>query len=354
MHWFPYPYRLILWPLSLLYGALVRVRNLLYLKGILKSTAPSGVRIISVGNITTGGSGKTPVTIHLAERLKAMGIRVAVLSRGYRRTTRGTRVVSDGQRLLVGVYEAGDEPYLMARRLEGVPVVVSESRVKGAELIKERFHPQVILLDDGFQHLAIKRDLDVVLIDTRRLSENHWLLPSGPLREPLDSLHRADVILLKEDGPLPGFLASRVGNKPRWSFHYRALTLLDSTFNPVGTPELLRGRRVVAVCGVADPDSFFTTLEHCGAELVERIALADHHRYSEEDVEDLKKALEKTGAQWLVTTEKDGVKLAVCGSAESLPLRILTIDVTIEGEEQFTHRVVELAGIETQPSCDTI
>ncbi len=354
MHNLPHPYRLVLWPLSALYGAIVRFRNLLYLKGVLKSTRPSGVRIISVGNLTVGGTGKTPVTIHLAACLKDRGMRVAILSRGYRRTTRGARVVSDGERLLMSPQEAGDEPCLMAQRLRGVHLVVSEKRTAGAELLKERFGPDVILLDDGFQHLAIKRDLDIVLIDGRQLSENPRVLPSGPLREPPDSLKRADIILFKDHTHLPRPFAPYIEGKPRWGFSYRAGRLLDEGFRPLGGAGLLKDRRVVAVCGIAEPDSFFTTLEGCGARVVERVGLPDHHLYTEADVATLVDRVEKTGAEWVLTTEKDGVKLKDCKGVEALPLRILTIDVAIEEEKPFVSKVLELSGIETAGSCDKI
>ncbi len=352
MYSLPYPYRLVLWPLSALYGAIVRFRNLLYLKGILKSTKPPGVKIVSVGNLTVGGTGKTPVTIYLATCLKDRGTRVAILSRGYRRTTTGARVVSDGERLLMGPQEAGDEPCLMAQRLGGVPLVVSEKRTEGAELLKERFGPDVILLDDGFQHLAIKRDMDIVLIDGKQLSENPWVLPSGPLREPPDSLERADIILFKDHTPPPRSFAPYIEGKPRWGFSYRAGRLLDEGFMPLGEAELLGGKRVVAVCAIAEPDSFLATLEGCGAEVVERVSLPDHHHYTETDVATMRDRLEKSGAEWVVTTEKDGIKLKDCKEIEGVPLRILTIDVAIDEEKLFISKVLELSGIETTASCD--
>ncbi len=341
------PYRILLWPISVIYGALVRFRNLLYLKGILKRARPSGVRIISVGNITVGGTGKTPVTLHLADRLKEMGIKVAILSRGYQRTTTGPKVVSDGERLLMGPSEAGDEPYLMARRLKGVPVVVSERRTLGAELVKERFNPQVIILDDGFQHLAIERDLDIVLLDGRILHENPYLLPAGPVREPASSLKRADIVLLKGGAALPHGFAHYINGKPLWGFHYRADGLLDKAFREAGGPELLEGRPILAVCGIAEPASFFATLEACGAEIRGRLAFPDHHGYTSEDVAAIKESVEKTGAEWVVTTEKDGVKLTGCKGVDGLPLFVLTVDVAIDREEEFMAKIMELSGIET-------
>ena len=323
-------YRIGLLPLSVLYGAIQRTRAFIYRSGIAKSHRPEGIKIISIGNITVGGTGKTPVTIYLAEALRAKGMDVAILSRGYGRATRGVQVVSEGCGPLLTPKDAGDEPYLMAKRLEGVPLVVAERRIEGAELIKERFHPQLIIMDDGFQHLKIARDVDIVLIDGRQLRANHYVLPAGPLREPSCALRRADIVLLKEGVQPPQGVLAHMAGKPRWSFSYRPSRIRDTGFQIVGGVELIKGKRVFALCAIAEPDSFFRTLKSCGAELKGSLVFADHHNYGMADLHTIETHFRRSGAEWLITTEKDCVKLCRLSGVDGLPLYALSIDVAVE------------------------
>jgi len=296
----------LLYPLSAAYGLGVRTRGLLYRLGLLPShRLPRWV--VSVGNITVGGTGKTPITIFLAGFFRDNGKRVAVLSRGYKGKAKGAAVVSDGREVLMGPDEAGDEPYLMAVRLKGVPVVTCADRVAGGRFIIERFSPDVIILDDAFQHIRLKRDVNIALIDSDEGFGPGYLLPRGTLREPMSAIRRADFVLVK-GGPPKGreWEALQRYSVPSLSFCYRATAVYDiDTGEELGTSEL-SGFKAVPVCGIANPSSFLDTLASLGLRLERPLLYADHHSYGEKDILEIQEA---ASASAVITTEKDAVKL---------------------------------------------
>ncbi len=294
-------FRFLLFPLALFYWGLTLWREIFYRVGFFV-THRLPVPVVSVGNITLGGTGKTPTVISIAETALSMGKRPAIVSRGYGRTTTGTVIVSDGKGTLVPWEEAGDEPLLMAKRLPTVPVVVDEQRFRGGMVAVEQFGVDMIILDDAFQHRAVERNLDVVLINSRERAENYRMLPYGRLREPTWSVRRADIVVLtKTDGE------STVPAVHR-KIARHARKIMKSSLRPRET-ENLKGRKVVAFCGIGDPDSFRPTLRQLGADIVAFQKFRDHHIYDESDMNDLKKLLEKRNGDTLVTTEKDWVKL---------------------------------------------
>lgn len=318
-----------LYTLSLFYGAGVRLRLNLYRAGVIK---PKRVpcRVVSVGNITAGGTGKTPVTIHIAGRLKAEGKRVVIVSRGYKGASPGPAAVSDGKTVLLGPEEAGDEPYLMAMRLKGVPVVVGAGRVEASLFAIEKFSPDFIILDDGFQHIRLGRDMNILLVDAVEGFGNGHLLPRGVLREPLAGIKRADIVMIK-GGCLESGSQGRLAGLPAFSFRYRPATLYSLMDNAEKGLPYARGKKAVALSGLARPESFLRTLEELGLEVIKSIAFPDHHAYSRADIETIKK--ESKGADIIITTEKDGVKLKALGT--DMPVFILGIDAVIEDEEGF-------------------
>ncbi len=294
-------FRFLLFPLALFYWGLTLWREIFYRVGFFV-THRLPVPVVSVGNITLGGTGKTPTVISIAETALSMGKRPAIVSRGYGRTTTGTVIVSDGKGTLVPWEEAGDEPLLMAKRLPTVPVVVDEQRFRGGMVAVEQFGVDMIILDDAFQHRAVERNLDVVLINSRERAENYRMLPYGRLRETTWSVRRADIVVLtKTDGE------STVPAVHR-KIARHARKIMKSSLRPRET-ENLKGRKVVAFCGIGDPDSFRPTLRQLGADIVAFQKFRDHHIYDESDMNDLKKLLEKRNGDTLVTTEKDWVKL---------------------------------------------
>ncbi len=296
----------VLYPLSLIYGLVVRTRVMLYRLGVLPSHRLPR-RVISVGNITVGGTGKTPVTIFLAEFFRKDGKRVAILSRGYKGRTSGVAVVSDGREVLLGPQEAGDEPYLMAIRLGGVPVVTSADRVAGGRFIIERFSPDVIILDDAFQHIRLKRDVNIALMDSAEGFGPGYLLPRGTLREPVSAIRRADFALVK-GGPPKGreWEALQKYSVPSLSFGYKATAFYDiDTGEELGS-SALAGMKAVPVCGIANPSSFLDTLSSLGVRTDAPLLFADHHSYREKDLREIEKAAASSA---VITTEKDAVKL---------------------------------------------
>ncbi len=322
----PIAARALLYPLSLAYGAAVRTRSALFSIGVLRRRKLA-CPVVSIGNITTGGTGKTPMAIHIAGLLRKAGAHPVVLSRGYGGSATGPKVVSDGTRVLRTPLEAGDEPYLMAIRLERVPIVISADRAAGGELAIERFAPDVIILDDGFQHIRLERDLDLLCVDGRAGFGNRSLLPLGPLREPLGGARRADAVLLKASGAGKGNggrgrTDAAAIKKPVIEFSYRAVGLVPASGEMLGL-ERLKGTRVAAVAGVADPASFFSTLEGLGAVISEKLAFPDHHVFTSTDIERIGRASDS--ADIVVTTEKDAARLSGCPGAPAF--YALRIDV---------------------------
>jgi tetraacyldisaccharide 4'-kinase len=323
---------ILLYPLSVVYGIVVRARALLYSLNILPSyTLPR--KVLSVGNITVGGTGKTPVTIFLAEFFRKNGKKVAILSRGYKGSARGVAVVSDGKEVLLGPDAAGDEPYLMAMRLKGVPVVTSADRVKGGKFIIGRFSPDVIILDDAFQHIRLKRDVNIALLDSAEGFGTGYLLPRGILREPVSALRRADFALVK-GGPPNGreWEALKRYSIPSMFFTYKPSVIYDiDTGEELSVPSLAF-KMATPVCGIANPFSFIDTLTGLGVKLGSPLVFPDHHAYGEKEINEIEKAAAATGV--VITTEKDGVKLK--GMVKGAKVYALRIDAELD-PERFTN-----------------
>jgi tetraacyldisaccharide 4'-kinase len=272
-------------PLAAVYGAVVAARNALYDRGIPRPRPLQGA-VISVGNISTGGSGKTPFVILLGELLKARGIGFDVLSRGYGRTTRGVLLVDPG-----GLpQEFGDEPLLIARRLQA-PVVVGENRQAAGSFAESRFGAQIHLLDDGFQHRALARDFDIVLVTPDDARDR--LLPAGRLREPLRSLQRADAVVLTSGASPESF---PLAGKAVWRVR-RGIVAQNVPARPV------------AFCGIARPQNFLLQLRAAGIDPAAHAFFRDHHAYTEKDVRDVLQLAQQSAAGGFVTTEKDAVNL---------------------------------------------
>ena len=270
--------------LSVIYGDAVAVRNYLYDRGVLASRRLAAP-VISVGSISAGGAGKTPFVIMLGEMLRQRGVKFDVLSRGYRRESRGARVVDPNG----NVANFGDEPLLIARRL-GCPVIVGESRFEAGKLAERQFHSELHILDDGFQHRSLARDFDIALLSADDLKDQ--LLPFGRLREPFASLPRADIVALSGDIEFDG---SQFGKKV-WRVQ-RSLVL----------PEI--PTRPVAFCGIARPKQFLEQIKSAGVTPAAFKAYGDHHAYSEQDIRTLLALRDKHGASGFITTEKDAVNL---------------------------------------------
>jgi tetraacyldisaccharide 4'-kinase len=308
--------KMLLLPLALLslpYRFVVSLRRLLFDRGFFKQHK-TGVAVISVGNLTVGGTGKTPMVIMLAQRLQAKGFRPAVLSRGYgSKATSPVNIVSDGERILMGGDEAGDEPVLIAGSAKGVPVLTGAKRILTAAAAVERLGADVLILDDGFQHRQIARNIDIVLLDSANPFGNGLLFPAGPLREPLSALKRADIIIATgtyDDvaTPRPMMLPDGV-QAPVFKSYYQPRNLLHGARETAFPPELVKGKKICAFAGIGNPLAFEKTLAALGADVAVFIPFPDHHRYTEQDVGLIDEKARQCRAEMIVTTEKDKVKL---------------------------------------------
>ena len=330
------------------YGAAVRLRSAGYSLGLLRvQRLPCGV--VCVGNLTVGGTGKTPMVITLARRLTDGGRKVAVLLRGYGRTGSGVEVVSDGRDLFLDWRRAGDEAVLLAKSLPGVPIVVGGERVAAGRLAVQRFGPDTLLLDDGFQHRQLHRDLDLVMLDATDPFGGGRLLPRGRLREPVAALKRAHAVLLSrtdqasEVAGLRRRLEQVIPGVPQVLTRHRPSGLTDLAGGGERPLESLRGRRVLAMSGIANPLAFHRTLADLGAVLAAALAFPDHHPYGPADLARVAAVAREAGAELVVTTEKDAVRMPA--GVSPWPILALRVDLEItEGADSLERLLVQWAG----------
>ena len=332
---------IVLPPLSLLYGAVTRTRLSLYRRGTFQ-TSKLDRPVISIGNITTGGTGKTPLVEYVARMIASHGKKVCILTRGYGRKDPHLQViVSDGYGVLASPSEAGDEPYLLATKLAGQAAVISSADriAAGQEAIKD-FHTEVFVLDDGFQHLRLARDLNIACIDATNPWGGGRLLPYGRLREAPEGLRRADCVVLTRCDQVE----SVDGLREQVSELIEGRPIFESRMRPLRVVSLKNGPEVLAVpgrvgafCAVGNPGSFFESLRGLGYELSLERAFSDHHVYSASDVDALHQLAKETGASALITTAKDAVKLK--GLSFALPCYVLEIEIAIDDAEGFLTQI---------------
>ncbi len=336
------PYKWPLWaaltPLSVLYRCALALRTLSRFH-IERAQVP----VISVGNLTVGGNAKTPFTLYLAELLQSHGYKVGIVSRGYGGDRRDARLVAEGGRLLLTVAESGDEPAMMAYHFDG-PIAVARKRIEAIRLLADHAPLDAVILDDGFQHRRLHRDLDLVVVAARSGFGNGWLLPAGPLREPLKALERADTVVIissSDDGADRVAKLKLVLPQPLLQASIQPSALVQVSGDQwLQRPIALQGRRVVAVSGLANPAAFTTMLTRLGAEVESSLVFADHHRYSPRDWEAIRSAASRTDL--IITTEKDLVKLqAFSPHIASLYALRLGIVVDAEDEGRFLEIVID-------------
>jgi len=289
------------------YGVIMRLRALAYARGLFRVKRLDRP-VISVGNLTVGGTGKTPMVALLARLLMARGKRVAVISRGYGGTLEGeTRIVSDGRTIFLTAAEAGDEPVHLVTAVPGLLAVIGTDRYAAGTLAQEKLHPDVFILDDGFQHLRLHRDLNILRMDCRAPLGNGHTLPAGLLREPPTALQRANLVIYTR---CTGAVAPSVHGAIPFCRAGHALTGVELLPGGERQPfEVLSGRRGVAFAGIAEPEAFFASLRDNGVDVVATVPFEDHCRYDESLVMPLIEICRSAGADYLITTGKDGVKL---------------------------------------------
>ena len=319
-------------PLAFVYGRAAALHRGLYRRGLLRARRV-GAQVVSVGNLVVGGTGKTPTAAWLAGRLQRRGRRVALVGRGHGGDLRDpVRVVSDGRRVHSSGRVAGDEALVLAAHAPGVPVLVARDRVQAGLRAVSAFGAEVLVLDDGFQHHGLARDLDVVCVDARQGFGNRRVLPRGPLREPLGALGSADAVVVV-DGPLAAadaeLLLRWTPGACRVAARRRARALRPLAGGPGTPPRVLDGMPVGMLAGLARPESLRRTLASLGAQVVAERCFRDHHRYAERDVA----GLSREAPLW-VTTEKDAVKIPAAWVAGA-DVRVLSIELEVEQADEF-------------------
>jgi tetraacyldisaccharide 4'-kinase len=319
--------------LSGIYGIVLRIARLL------KQPKKLPYKVISIGNITLGGTGKTPAVIALAEEAKRRGFHPCILTRGYKGTANGPCFVTKGDKPLLNVSQAGDEAYFMSEALSGVPIIKCADRYEGGMFaINSKLLPLtsklIFILDDGFQHWQLQRDKDIVLIDATNPFDNGKLFPEGKLREPLSALKRADIVVLTKEDMADKKRISACRNKIKrynpdvpiyTSSHVpAALISVSGKAEDINT---LKGRKVYAFSGIANPSHFEMLLKSIGAEVIKSKRFRDHHHYPQGDID---KMIKEAGGLDIITTEKDMVKL----KGRALPDNIyaLRIQFSIDGK----------------------
>ena len=334
--------KVIFYPLILVYAFIIWLRNYLFDKNIFK-TRSVNAKVFSVGNISVGGSGKTPVTIFLTNLLKHGGFNVGVLSRGYGRKSSGYVFVSDGQKFFTSVDISGDEIYHTVLDCS-VPAAVSENRVKGAEGLIKDSGVNVIVLDDAFQHRWIKRDFDLLVIDQRFLTEksffNNNLLPTGVLREPLSSIKRASAIVINrkfmEKKDIPNEFNKYFEGKNIFTGYYKAISFFDLKHNTKHSLEEFQGQKSLVVSGIATPFSFLNVLRQKKVDTNNRLIFKDHKRYTFDDVQRIRQLFYSTNSHSVVTTEKDAVKLSKFSrEMDDIDIYYLKIKFSLDAEDSF-------------------
>ncbi|MCX7018693.1 MAG: tetraacyldisaccharide 4'-kinase [bacterium] len=354
----------MLTPAAGIYTCAVAIKRSLYGAGVMKARA-AALPVVCVGNLTVGGTGKTPMVEYVARALIVSGHRPAIVSRGYKRATPHDQlvIVSDGRQALASAAEGGDEPVLLARSLPGVPVAVCADRLRACAAVAETGLCDCIVLDDGFQHWRLARDADIVLIDATADLGRLRLLPAGPLREPLTALRRAAAIVhtkIPPPGAARGSISFYVKNHaiaaqfapriPQFAATFHADTIVpleryvleNAARNdvPDRPAESLLGRKLLAFAGIAQPENFFGALREL-ADRVHEIAFNDHHSFSKDDIHSLAVAARGRNCGAIVTTAKDAVKIAPFAAIFTLPVFVLLQRIELDDAASFLRLIID-------------
>jgi len=336
--------------ISLLYCAVTRIRCYLYKTGLLREkTLPC--KVISIGNLAVGGTGKTPMTLYLAKLIKGLGYRTVIISRGYKGTAEKTGgIVSDGRQILMDADQSGDEPFMMAKKLKNIPVIVGQKRFEAGMLAMQKFNPDVIILDDAFQHIRLSRDVNLVLLDYGNPLGNGYTLPRGILREPINALLRGDAFIFtrsdrsdgsgRSDVSWPESLRDILSQKPVFrTIHVpyiygvaaagKEKKLIESDGDD--KPEIFKKKRAFVFSGIANNKDFHKTVKGFGCLIAGFLEFSDHHTYSEEDLKTISQIALEAGAEIILTTEKDYVRIP---ESMSWPLDLFIISIRIAFSSQ--------------------
>ncbi len=305
-------FRIFLFPLSLFYWVIIFWRNIFYNLGIFVSyNLPC--KVISIGNITTGGTGKTPAVIFFAEFLKNRGFKIGILSRGYGRNSKGTIDLKSEISNKKNWKYFGEEPVLISQKLINIPIVIDNNRYRGGKYLYNKYKPQLIILDDGFQHRSLNRDLDINLINANQPNHLYKLLPYGLLREPWQHLKRSDIVIVtKMNIKAPSsFIINKLRSLNINHYHSKyepSNNLLDINGEKINLAKM-KNKRALAISGIGDPLSFELTLKMQNIDFIDHITFNDHHEYKNDDFRLIENKIINYNPDFLITTEKDLIKL---------------------------------------------
>ena len=322
---------------SFFYGIIVQIREFLYKFKFLKSTKLNAY-VISIGNLTTGGTGKTPITCEIANYINnKLDKKVAIISRGYggKLSNKNTNIISDGEKIFYDSIQAGDEPFWMAENCNNIAIITGKNRVKSGQYAIDNFKSEILLLDDGFQHLKLKRDLDIILIDCIKVSGNGLLLPAGPLREPENRIKRADKIIIVNKKPFDDFSEEQcevVAKKIQEKYGKECVfcKLKPDKIYDLETNAEIKPEKTIAFAGIGQPEFFFNSLKAQDIELVSEKVFTDHYLYTKLDIENIIEKARQKGADSIITTEKDAVKLIPFLNEINSDIKICALKLNVE------------------------
>ena len=334
---------ILLLPLSILFRAIIAIRNYLYDANRLKArTLPC--KVISIGNITTGGSGKTPTVEFLSLYLKSLGKNVGIISRGYGRTSKNTKIVTDGINKPTSWESCGDEAFLLANKLDNIPIIVGKSKYDSGLKMATEFNTDVIIIDDGFQHRSLHRDLDIVLVNSKDTKKDHRPFPLGKLRENLSNLKRADLIIYTKSNihNISDYLINTLNhikiNKIKSAIDIGD-KLIDSN-NKEATIDIIRSKNVFLLSGVGDNEGFKKTVEKAGCNILGHKKFIDHYNYKAKDIKTVHREAIKVDAKYLITTEKDIIKMK--DFEFELPLYAIKMKLAFHPEDEMKNKIESL------------
>ena len=325
--------------LSFVFKLISSIRNYLYDNNFL-SINSINIPIISIGNLELGGTGKTPTVLFLAKSLLKNHYKPGIVSRGYKRSSSGQRLVTDGKKIFLSVEEAGDEPFLLAQNLKNIPIVVNKDRFAASNYLKSNFNVNVIVLDDAFQHRKIKRDIDILLINTNTPLKNLTLFPKGVLRESFVNYKRASVLLfcnkIKSNDKSINDFYNRINFKNKFSCSFIFNLYCTKSLSHL-EPKTI-SENVFAFCGIGNPNSFFKTLQRMNIKLKVFKAFKDHQQYSKKIVNNLIDAIKRNNICYIITTEKDYIKLPNFFTAK---FRVIILKLALNSNVNFEKYIIK-------------
>mgnify|MGYP001460210124 CR=1 FL=1 len=329
------PIKALLNPIAYIYQFIIFSRNKLFDINLFKIRSLSKP-VISIGNLTVGGTGKTPFTIFISKHLKNIGLKVAILSRGYGRKSTGTVVVSDGKDILSSLTDSGDEPTLIAKKTTDIPIVVDNNRYRGGCYLVSKYNPDIIILDDGFQHRSLKRDLNILLINSLDKKENHKLIPIGKLREPWKNYKRADILIKTKSNLIEDndFLTKRINKTNKNIFISESHIKISSVFTEKKLTKInLSNKNIMTLSAIGDHKSFITAIKKTGCNLIKALNFRDHYNFNQNLWNKIEYSIQKLNIEFILTTEKDWVKIEPL--KRKTPIIVFELNVTINREEDF-------------------